>query len=730
MLANPGPLSLRIRGGEHDGRLINIQSAKCTVGSAEGCTLRLRAAGVAPLHCWILRGRRGAVIRRLHNPAALNGSAFEESFLSAGDRLRLGVVDLEVLQCGDMPASDATSLAVRQLENIETPDERLERALAEIARLEDESRQGWQSSIVAAERADQLRDAVTNTQEELAESGSDLASCRETITRQTTDIHQLSRELSEARAKLDLASRSAAMTVRLGERNEEAKSAERELAARCAELEIQLSASQAKLAAAEATLADVKQAHQEASCRADQATEKLHALEQELATERVALTNLRAQAAEHEALEARADALAQQLEAQSEALRAAQDAAATAAQASLAGPTAEEQAAAEQQQALFAAREAELARQEQTLQESLAGLANEREQSALEQAQLATTRQELAQMQQNLQAAREQLSLDREAFEAERQSQQQLLPPGDPIEQSGDQRACEPSGEVVDHGQTVVFSGSADVEPGNEPAKVEDPTRSSSVSSVLSRLVQAGVWRKPEDSDPAPDEAASGESANHVSDSPVQPELPEPTVAAAEPSAPSKPAQDDDSIEDYMDRLLKRVRGESTTSTGTWKQSYTEAAPAAEPVNAAPPEPESEPVVTLPQEEYVPRSKAPELTSDLFAMRELANSAARSAIDQHVRRLSGQQAAGRMVGACLTVGTSLLLAYWAWRTRSLGAGVGAAIGGAVGAYWSLAAVRRMLTVIRLNRPEPKFVAGIAPDAELKPAGEPNVVKVP
>src|SRR5262245_53369681 len=97
--ADCGELALRVRGQEHDGRLIRIRSAKCTIGSAKGCTLRLVAAGVAPLHCWVLRGAEGTIVRRLHGPATLNGAAVVESALVPGDRLRLGSVELEVVGC-------------------------------------------------------------------------------------------------------------------------------------------------------------------------------------------------------------------------------------------------------------------------------------------------------------------------------------------------------------------------------------------------------------------------------------------------------------------------------------------------------------------------------------------------------------------------------------------------------------------------------------------------------
>ena len=100
--------------------------------------------------------------------------------------------------------------------------------------------------------------------------------------------------------------------------------------------------------------------------------------------------------------------------------------------------------------------------------------------------------------------------------------------------------------------------------------------------------------------------------------------------------------------------------------------------------------------------EYAPRRAAPELGADLTALRALANTAARTAIDRHVRKNTGRQATGKFVGACITTGISLVLAYWAWRTQSMEAAAGAAIGGGLGAFWLLAAVRRLFQLMRLN----------------------------
>ena len=91
-------ITLQIVGGEHHGRTVRITAPKCTVGSAPGCTLRLRATGVAPLHCLILRGPNGVVVRRMADDARLNGREFDDAPLAANDQLEIGSVMFVVVQ--------------------------------------------------------------------------------------------------------------------------------------------------------------------------------------------------------------------------------------------------------------------------------------------------------------------------------------------------------------------------------------------------------------------------------------------------------------------------------------------------------------------------------------------------------------------------------------------------------------------------------------------------------
>src|SRR5438067_3715361 len=105
LLANAGEMTLRVHAPKHEPRDVRIRSPKCTVGSAAGCTLRLRARGVGGLHCWILRGPQGSVVRRLHGKATLNGAQFDEAPVKVGDCLRIGPVEVEVVECNQPPAA-------------------------------------------------------------------------------------------------------------------------------------------------------------------------------------------------------------------------------------------------------------------------------------------------------------------------------------------------------------------------------------------------------------------------------------------------------------------------------------------------------------------------------------------------------------------------------------------------------------------------------------------------
>lgn len=90
----------RMVGTHHDGQLLRIRQAKFTVGSSLGCTLSLRSPHINPLHGLFFRGERGLLFRAMASDTRVNGETISECWLSIGDRLSLGAIDLEVLETG------------------------------------------------------------------------------------------------------------------------------------------------------------------------------------------------------------------------------------------------------------------------------------------------------------------------------------------------------------------------------------------------------------------------------------------------------------------------------------------------------------------------------------------------------------------------------------------------------------------------------------------------------
>jgi pSer/pThr/pTyr-binding forkhead associated (FHA) protein len=176
-----GDLYLRVVGTARDGQVIRLSGSKCTIGSAEGCTLRLRSRGVRPLHCVILRGLRGTAARSWAAGTRLNGRSFSDTLLIPGDRLTIGPVNFEVL--------DAISGE--------------QSCLAQAARLEAINKQSELKSTNSGSagrlRAQVARARVRRLVAALREIQSEVAELREQRSRATVD------DLSARAVELDLA---------------------------------------------------------------------------------------------------------------------------------------------------------------------------------------------------------------------------------------------------------------------------------------------------------------------------------------------------------------------------------------------------------------------------------------------------------------------------------------------------------------------------------------------
>ena len=100
-LTAKGDLTLQICGTSRAGQIVRLKSHKCSIGSGEHCTLRVRGRSVKPLHCVIFRGQADTFVRCWAHDTRLNGQSFSDARLSPGDRIGVGSVEFEVLDPTD-----------------------------------------------------------------------------------------------------------------------------------------------------------------------------------------------------------------------------------------------------------------------------------------------------------------------------------------------------------------------------------------------------------------------------------------------------------------------------------------------------------------------------------------------------------------------------------------------------------------------------------------------------
>jgi hypothetical protein len=286
--------------------------------------------------------------------------------------------------------------------------------------------------------------------------------------------------------------------------------------------------------------------------------------------------------------------------------------------------------------------------------------------------------------------------------------------PADPIAALGEEEmSIDPVAELLAaaHRPADVYGGEFGLPEPIEPFVAEPPSEAWSVESaatseeieeppfqevteaaptiaadILARMGEMPDW----DGDPVEPTLARDEvpPANEMFSSPA--EIAPRDIGMAQPGPGG---DDDESIEDYMARLLQRVSGDddspavSAPSTGI-ESVPSSAAPTSAVENAIPEPIQAEPG---PQQEYVPRAQAPEQAGKLEAMREVANMSARSAINTHTRMRGGKASHLRLDVALIAMVVGGVL-QWMSSTTNPGFGqVGLAII-VLGIFWGCQAM--------------------------------------
>lgn len=71
-----------------------LSKTKSTLGSHKDCTVVLNSDQIQPMHCMVIQGQRGTIVRNFHPDTRINGESFGDAWIGEGDSISIGNVDL------------------------------------------------------------------------------------------------------------------------------------------------------------------------------------------------------------------------------------------------------------------------------------------------------------------------------------------------------------------------------------------------------------------------------------------------------------------------------------------------------------------------------------------------------------------------------------------------------------------------------------------------------------
>lgn len=766
-------LRLRFRGGQHHGKVVRVNSSKCTIGSAENATLRLSCPGVHGIHCLVLRGETGTVVRRMSADTLVNGEVFEDTRLQPGDLLSIGPIEFEVLdETTDSKPFDAAEsddrvnqhaseeLALRQSEidekraEIDRQAAQLEKQQADVdeanSKLELKQIQ-WQQQHDAEEARlqdwaaqlgefEQSLNAIQNTnsqevQEQFQEQLESLESTNQQLVAKMEELQSQCDTLtsqweSEVAAKETAASQLSEQSgeleaLRTKLRDFESEENDQE------ELEDQVAQLQRKL--------DAKQSLQD---EYDQLTREVETMRHQMDQAEEYCNKWEAQQQQMETDLQAAHMANQEKDNELAALRAKlagkepgsiDGGAAAFSQPSFAPPSpgyeqtyeesshpqpVEEQGGYEQEDT-FVAPTQTMTMDDFDSQETDSQVeSNVGSQTLMFGESESTQGTSPESAMEMLNRLRDDLGIESEPETSEQEFPEQEIYGQSAADQVGESGQAYPESEQYDQ---AVFESSEEAQPGGyaetsagEPAYSEQPAFDQTSYAEPSYDQQAYAessydqpqteqdaqsyedpsylqqeqeyvepstpeevtYSQPESAAPI-DTAAILAQYGHTMDedpsdlggfeSPSQP-APEPVLNDFAAQTPLSSGEDEDDIQDYMAQLMKRVGGSPAASQSTPQPA---AAPKPEPVVSevtVEPEPEPEADMTQPlldPSEFVPRAVAPEATGGLKALRAVANTSTRSAINRHQNRRLDSKALISLILTLVAAVVALVTGYLA-----------------------------------------------------------------
>lgn len=184
---------------------------------------------------------------------------------------------------------------------------------------------------------------------------------------------------------------------------------------------------------------------------------------------------------------------------------------------------------------------------------------------------------------------------------------------------------------------------------------------------------------------------------------PGQEPLPSSTMPSAE--TPSLENSDDESIEDYMKQLLARMRGEPVAKAFASREDSRPKEPSLAALKQdLQYEDDSEEIASAPEpspENYTPRVLAPEKMQNLAAMRELANSSARTAIHKSSRERNTRDLVVKGTIALIGFAVGMILLFLNGLTVNLVL-VASVTSFAFSLIWGVDAAKTLLPLLQLD----------------------------
>ena len=812
-------LRLRVHVPKQQPRVLQVRAAKCTVGSAPECTLRISGPQIQPVQCLLLRGARGNFVRWVTTENNL-GHVFRDAVLRHGDRLRIGSIKLEVLgrpttrrSTSTTPSAEGEAVTpaatMSGVEAIETRMQRLEKQFGQLQtqslQLECDNLKETIESLngqLNSEREGHLRDRellISERQRLSAELDSQtqkLADLQNRILQSQSHAEQCQqdeeRQVEALHAEIEQLAQLGQEASRQHEDDREQWLAEK------SRLEAEMSANRERLSDLESQLEDSRRQHSESTsqcmhfesqvkdlndalgrlaeqldseqgefkCQRDEWLERREQLEVKLAAAETNLAEAKTEQAQNEQLAAQEqDRVAEkqarweqecqelaQLLAEIEETRLRQE---TAAQ------------LLNERCATFQTRVHELEQQVENLEQAAEVAAQAASPNPLLDEDLDVRRRQLEPQQEQIDTTEQGGSSQEDSREIDErrrineqleqlQHQQQITAVSGSANQNEEDEdepgpgewprteQVEPVSTVLPWGEPLIDdSRSADVEttrfktrpfeavrpteePNDEPAENFATTPDSvtfqesladppvSTAEVLARLGQTSPWQDDDDED-QPSGQPAGYSTDHRQ--PPQADAGMPQSHSIGSAAPSGSGEMDESIEDYMNRLMARVRGNDSPESDASpeiadRQPITEAAVSWQPDPQDGQSSVEHAVVPkkIPvSKNYLPRSQAPEQSGNLSAMRELANQSARTAIATHAQ--SNWSAAAKTKRLLLAggLGTALVSLMFLTNFPLMGS-LGLALGLGITIYfgWQTTALRKqILGSLILHPPEDK-----------------------